>query len=561
MSTTQQVFNGRYEIVRSIARGGMAEVFLAHDQLLDRDVALKVLFPELSVDKAFVERFRREAQNAANLSHPNIVSVYDWGQEDSTYYIVMEYIDGTPVSELLRQKGPCSPEKAAAIGADVASALDFAHKHGVIHRDVKPANILINRSGQVKVTDFGIARARNVEGNLTQTGTVMGTATYFSPEQAQGLNLDGRSDIYALGVVMYEMVTGTPPFSGDNPVTIATKHVNEVPQDVTRKNPSIPAPLGTIIMTAMQKNPAQRYASGADFAADLKRFLNGQSINAVNATQVMTAATAKQRYSEATNTQAMQQPTMVGAPAVKHKSRADTYLILLVIMLLAVGGLLLFLWRGLNQTSAQVSVPSVIGKTQAEAESILKSNGLKVGSITEKDSPGKAGLVSAQDPQGDTKVKRGTSVNLTVNKKPAEVTVPDLIGKTEDQARSKLDDLNLNSEVTQQNSDKPEGTVIAQDPAKGQKVNEGDTVTLTVSSGQNTVAVPDVSGLTSTEAANRLGQAGFTTGVEHQYSDSVNQGRVIATDPINGTQLAKGSTVVIIVSDGPTPDSTTDTTG
>src|SRR3954452_8003282 len=218
-----QVYSGRYELRRHVARGGMAEVYLAHDRLLDRPVALKVLFPELSVDRSFVERFRREAQAAANLSHPNIVSVYDWGEEEGTYFIVMEYVDGRTLSAMLREEGPLLPDRAAGIGADVAAALAFAHRNQVIHRDVKPGNVIITNDGLVKVTDFGIARAANSDENLTQTGAVMGTATYFSPEQAQGNKVDGRSDEYSLGVVLYEMVAGPPPFQGVNPMAIAYK--------------------------------------------------------------------------------------------------------------------------------------------------------------------------------------------------------------------------------------------------------------------------------------------------------------------------------------------------
>ncbi|MDQ3895879.1 MAG: protein kinase [Actinomycetota bacterium] len=234
-----QVFTGRYQIVRHLARGGMAEVYLARDLLLDRPVALKVLFPEFAMDRSFVERFRREARSAANLNHPNIVSIYDWGEEEGTYFIVMEYVDGMTLRDVVRRQGPLMANRAAEIGADIAAALHFAHVHGVIHRDVKPGNVLITTT-QVKVTDFGIARAGDPAESLTQAGAVMGTATYFSPEQAQGHVVDPRTDVYSLGVVLYEMVAGRPPFTGDNPVSIAYQHVREDPVPPAGTTPTCP---------------------------------------------------------------------------------------------------------------------------------------------------------------------------------------------------------------------------------------------------------------------------------------------------------------------------------
>src|SRR5580658_1795226 len=273
-----KVFSNRYELTHSIARGGMAEVYKAQDRLLDRPVALKILFPELSVDRAFVERFRREAQAAANLSHPNIVPVYDWGEDDGTYFIVMEFIDGRPLSAVLREVGPLPPEQAADIGAHVASALSFAHNHGVIHRDVKCANVLITKDNQVKVIDFGIARAMNTEESLTQTGAVMGTASYFSPEQAEGIAVGPRSDVYSLGVVLFEMLTGRLPFLGDTPVAVASKHVRDTPPQPRDLRPDIPFDLESVVMKAMAKSPDQRYDSAADLRADLLRFEEGRPV-------------------------------------------------------------------------------------------------------------------------------------------------------------------------------------------------------------------------------------------------------------------------------------------
>src|SRR3954462_10514418 len=303
----QTVFNGRYELHRRLARGGMADVFLARDQLLDRPVAVKVLFPEYATDPAFVERFRREAQSAANLNHPNIVSVYDWGQEQGTYFIVMEYVDGRSLADILRTEGPLHPHRAAEVASDIAAALGFAHRNGVVHRDVKPGNVLISPQGQVKVADFGIARALGAdpESNLTQAGSVMGTATYFAPEQAQGLPLDPRSDLYSLGVVLYEMVTGRPPFSGESPVAIAYKHVQEQPPPPAHVNTNVPSDLEAIILRLLSKNPAARYSSADDLRADLRRFREGQPVLAASggaaaaaagATQAVAATQAVQAY-------------------------------------------------------------------------------------------------------------------------------------------------------------------------------------------------------------------------------------------------------------------------
>src|SRR4051794_8533843 len=277
------VLNDRYEILQRIGRGGMADVLLARDLLLDRPVAIKVLFAEFATDPNFVERFRREAQSAAALNHPNIVSVYDWGKYGGTYFIAMEYVQGRTLADIIRANGRVSAVQAAEIASEVSAALAFAHRNGVVHRDIKPANILIGSSGQVKVADFGIARAMNsaADSNLTQVGLVMGTATYFSPEQAQGAQPDPRSDLYSLGIVMYEMVGGKPPFAGDNPVSIAYKQVHENPQPLNQLAPDVPRPFEAIVAKLLAKNPAMRYADGDSLRDDLRRFRNGEPVKAL----------------------------------------------------------------------------------------------------------------------------------------------------------------------------------------------------------------------------------------------------------------------------------------
>ncbi|NNE74573.1 MAG: serine/threonine protein kinase, partial [Acidimicrobiales bacterium] len=276
------VFSGRYELHRQLAKGGMADVFLARDQLLDRPVAVKVLFPSFARDAAFVARFRREAQAAANLSHPNIVNVFDWGEEDDTYFIVMEYVEGRSLAEILRAEGPLHPDRAAEIATDVAAALSFAHRNGLVHRDIKPGNVLVAPDGHVKVADFGIATAiagpagEAADDDLTRTGMVMGTATYFSPEQAQGKAVDPRSDLYSLGVVLYEMLVGQPPFKGESPVAIAYQHVTEVPKAPKEHKPDIAASISAITMKSLAKKRANRYPSAEDFRSDLRRYRDGQ---------------------------------------------------------------------------------------------------------------------------------------------------------------------------------------------------------------------------------------------------------------------------------------------
>ena len=388
-----RVFSGRYELNHLIARGGMAEVYRARDRLLDRPVALKVLFPELSVDRSFVERFRREAQAAANLSHPNIVPVFDWGEDTGTYFIVMEFIDGRPLSSILKTAGPLSAERTADIGAHVAAALGYAHKHGVIHRDVKPGNVLITDEGQVKVTDFGIARAINTEESLTQTGAVMGTATYFSPEQAEGIGVDARSDIYSLGVVLFEMVTGRPPFLGDTPVAVASKHVRDNPPVPREINASIPPTFEAIILKSMAKDPDYRYATAEELRADLLRFNEGRSVLAMDDATTPSrprlwprpgswAAWLPDRTRAVRGaTQSVPAQTGEFREEEPRRNRTRTYAIILAILLILLLGAGFLLARNLGYFgggSSSFSMPLVVGQPANTATSTLRNEGLAV---------------------------------------------------------------------------------------------------------------------------------------------------------------------------------------
>jgi beta-lactam-binding protein with PASTA domain/tRNA A-37 threonylcarbamoyl transferase component Bud32 len=570
---SQRVFNGRYELVRRIARGGMAEVFLARDQLLDRPVALKILFPELSTDPSFVERFRREAQAAANLSHPNIVSVYDWGEEDGTYFIVMEYVDGKPLSNLIRTEGPLLADRAASIGAAVAAALAFAHRNEVVHRDVKPGNVLIDSAGHVKVADFGIARAANTKENLTQTGAVMGTATYFSPEQAQGLAVDPRSDVYSLGVVLYEMVTGQPPFSGDNPVTVAYKHVREDAPPPRQLNPQVPAAFEAIVLQAMAKSPDDRFASAEDLRSDLLRFRQGRPVAARVPAGVSdgppTAAMAATTVQPAANsTRVLPAATATGqTAALPVHRRTGAYVVLLFVMLALLAVLLFLLGRTLGLFGGggggtQVPVPNVVGKTSAEAAQILKGDGLKVTTTFANNDQTEADHVFDTDPKTGTKVSKNSTVKIFVSQGVSTVGVPTVVGEDVATARAAL--ARAGFQVMQTDKDDNTtavGTVLDQDPTGGQQAPKNSTVRITVSRGKSKQAIPDVSGQDPDQAANELGQKGFRTTTKQESSTSVTKGKVTRTDPPAGTQLENGALVTVYVSSGAAQVTVPDETG
>ncbi|MGI8752217.1 MAG: Stk1 family PASTA domain-containing Ser/Thr kinase [Acidimicrobiales bacterium] len=550
MSTNSPpIFSERYELVRHIARGGMAQVYLARDLLLDREVALKVLFPELSVDQSFVRRFRREAQAAASLAHPNIVSIYDWGQGESTYCIVMEYVDGRTLSAVVRE-APLDPRRAASIGADVAAALDFAHGRGVIHRDVKPGNVLIDNSGKVKVADFGIARAVGAKEGLTQTGAVMGTATYFSPEQAQGFPVDARSDVYSLGVVLYEVVAGKAPFTGENPVSIAYKHVRETPVPLRELNPAIPADYAAVVAKAMAKIPEDRYQSAADLQADLERFVAGVPVAAaVPTTMVPVAATTALPQTVLTHEEVVEEP-------IDEPSRTGRYVALLIALLVVLGVLLFFLGRSLgwwDSAPTRVVPASVVGMPQQAATSELNRAGFRKVNPTRAPSSDVAqGDVITTKPAPGSKAKTSTTINLVVSAGPTQVKIPDVTGKSQNDATQILQAAGFKVNPNPQPSDTvPAGTVITTTPGPGQTQGQGGLITLVVSTGKAQVTIPSLEGENPSAAGNKLGSLGLGDAPASEASNSIAAGEVTRTSPQAGTMVPVGSSVTVYVSTGP----------
>ena len=569
------VLNDRYEIQQRIGRGGMADVFLARDLLLDRPVAIKVLFPEFAIDPSFVERFRREAQSAANLNHPNIVSVYDWGKYENTYFMAMEYVEGRTLADVLRLNGHLNSVQAAEIASEVSAALGFAHRNGVVHRDIKPANILIGSNGQVKVADFGIARAMNAptEKNLTQVGAVMGTATYFSPEQAQGAQPDPRSDLYSLGVVLYEMVAGRPPFNGDNPVSIAYKQVHDAPQPLNQLVADIPRPFEAIVAKLLAKRPEQRYANAEALREDLRRFRAGEPVQAlagvvrpaavVASTTAMprTGATAAVTAPTTTLARTSAQPRQIQQYGPDDERRGVWYAVagVVAVIILALGGLLLY--RALRDDSGEtanslpaVALPELVGMSLDEAHAQLTELDLAF----KDDAQPKQGVpenqVYATDPEAGAQVATGQTVTLTFNPAAEPIAITDVAGLSLADATAKLKDQGFDVTSSAEASDTvASGKVIRTDPAAGQTAKQGSTVNIVVSGGPNQVTVPNVVGLSQAAAIAALGADPFDFKVttQVQANGSVARGDAIGTNPQVGAGAARGSSIILIISGGP----------
>ena len=553
----------RYELVSHIARGGMADVWQAQDRALNRRVAVKVLHSQFSNDESFVRRFRREAQAAANLAHPNIVSIFDWGQEGATYFIVMELVEGRSLRDVLRSEGPLLPRRATEIAAEAAAALSVAHGAGLVHRDVKPGNILLTRDGTVKVTDFGIARAWDDSLELTRTGAVIGTATYFSPEQAQGESADARSDLYALGIVLFEMLTGTVPFKGESPVAVAYQHVSATVAPPRSIDPHIPEDLERIVLKAVEKNPVNRYQSADAMRADLMASHSGEPVAAVPAAVVAAPRAAPAAPDEATRI--MDGTVMVppgvppGGDVPEDRSSQLPFILtafaLLGILVLGIWLMFSFLGSGNGDpVPALVDIPSVEGLTEEQATSLLREAGLVPQVERRADPEVEAGFAIETNPPAGEQLAEGETILLFVSLGLETVQVPSLVGLTLEQANAALRavGLELGELSPVPSTDFDEGTVVNSNPISGQEVEVGSSVDLFVSSGPGDFDMPNYRGQVFENVRFELTQAGMTVVERSEPDEEVAEGFVIRTDPGPGL-VAVGTTVTVWVSDGPAP--------
>jgi beta-lactam-binding protein with PASTA domain/tRNA A-37 threonylcarbamoyl transferase component Bud32 len=557
--TTPQVLGERYEIGGVLGRGGMAEVHRGRDLRLGREVAVKVLRHDLARDPSFQVRFRREAQAAASLNHPAIVAVYDTGEDrtptGATPYIVMEYVEGDTLRDVLRREGPLDPDRAMSLSADICGALDFSHRNGIVHRDVKPGNVMITPQGTVKVMDFGIARAvSDSAATMTSTAAVIGTAQYLSPEQARGESVDARSDVYSMGCLLFELITGAPPFTGDSPVAVAYQHVREDPRLPSSIHPRIPPELDAIVLKAMSKNPANRYQSAAEMRSDLLRALAGQRVEATpvmgdeEKTTILAATPGGYGYGN--------DDWDDDEAAAKRRKRKIIAIVAAVALLLIGGAIAIAVaMSGADPktvTVAKVNVPALVNKTVEEARTLLTDAKLEVGDITNQETSDstQVGKVLESTPASGAEVDEGTQVALVVGVAPDTVTVPNVVDLDEERARATLDQSGFTSvSVDRIDSTRPAGQVIAVEPGEGTPVAPGTAITLTVSDGDD--AIPDVRGLSEADARQRLAEAGFNiVRTESAASADVPAGQAIGTQPGANSQAGASDQIVLQISSG-----------
>jgi beta-lactam-binding protein with PASTA domain/tRNA A-37 threonylcarbamoyl transferase component Bud32 len=574
------LFDGRYRIVRKLGSGGMANVYLAEDEDLGRRVAIKILNERYANDDLFIERFRREAKSAAALSHPNIVSVYDRGEAEGTYYIAMEVIEGRSLKELIMTRGPLPIAQALAYTHEILEALRFAHRHGIIHRDIKPHNILIGE--RLKVTDFGIARAGASQ--MTEAGSIMGTAQYLSPEQARGAPVTASSDLYSAAIVLYEMLTGKVPFTGDSAIEIAMKHLNDPPKPPSKIRPEIPEELDAVVLRALAKNPEDRYQTAEEFSEDLHRVEAGlplapETSEAATALLAGAALVGDGGSTEVLAGTAVTTPGGPPPPTTRRppppygpgyydeppRKRRRWVPWLLVALLLAAAGIAG--WYVFSQIQDQlaanepVAVPNVVGLREEAAVTLIQNAGLEPDVQRAANADAEKGRVFDQNPNPGNRIQKGDRVTLLVSIGPPKTSVPDVVGMNYGDAVQALNDVNLKATKHEVFSQKPVGKVISQDPPAGEQVVEGTEIVLDVSRGAKQVAVPNVVGMSEDNATTTLQQAGFEVSSTSAPSDSTPEGIVSDQSPDGGTQATKGSTVAITVSSGPSTTTVPDEVG
>jgi len=536
----------------------MADVYEAEDTLLGRSVAVKLLHANFASDDAFVARFRREAQAAANLSHPNIVAIYDWGKDEGTYFMVMELIRGRTLREIVKSEGSLLPRRSAEIAAETAAALSVAHQHGVYHRDLKPGNIMITEDGSVKVTDFGIARALDDSEELTRTGAVIGTATYFSPEQAQGLPADDRSDVYSLGIVLYEMLAGQPPYTGESPVAVAYQHVSELAPAPDSVNPDVPREIAAIAEHAIRKKPEDRYRTADEFRTDLLRYLGGNE--PIAAAALLAAAPTAMIATPTQPAPLVGDPhsTRTFAAPAGERSQAGYWAAVgaLIVILLLGFWLLLRLLSGGEAAVPTVEIPDLTNVPAEQAFETLGNLDLKVRSVQENSEEVAVGLVIRTDPPSGSSVEPDSFVNVVVSSGQEEFGIPNVINENVDVAAARIEaqGFEVGARVYVDTDDVDENLVISQSPEGGSTAPPGTTVDLIVSAGPSSIEVPDVSGKSSETAILELAREGFENiETQEEFSPDVLLGFVIETNPAAGQTVPREATIIILVSQGPQP--------
>jgi beta-lactam-binding protein with PASTA domain len=517
MLTPDTMVDRRYRVLKRLGVGGMAEVWCAEDEVLGRRVALKLLGGRFATDPEFRERFRREAQAAAALTHPNIVGIFDRAEWEGTPYIAMELVDGQTLKEIVRERGPLPPHIAVGLTEQILRGLGYAHRRGIVHRDVKPQNVILDPEGQAKVADFGIARAGNSE--MTQTGSIVGTVQYLSPEQANGLPVDHRSDLYSTGIVLYELLTGRVPFDGEAPVSVALKHVNELPVPPGQLRPGIPPALEAVVMRALEKDPNRRFQSADEFIAALE--------------QARRAPTRQVVVEHAPD------------PWVEEEERRSrgwlwALAAFVIVAALAIGAYL-------TLQGDRVTVPNLVGRDAEEAARILQRRGLDPDFEDVLSDSVKRGEVISQNPEAGDEVREGSVVEVRVSAGRGTAAVPDVTGRSQDEAQQALRDAGFKTKLESEFSDNvPEGDVIGTSPPAGRQATKGRTITVNVSRGRENVTVPGVVGNTAAGASDVLQKAGLSSRVEERES-SEPPGTVLEQNPAANATVPPGSTVTLIV--------------